>query len=242
MGKTRSPNRDKAFEIYKAHDGRISPKEISKLLDEKVTNIYSWKNNDNWDKRLKPGAPIGNKNAVGNKGGAPEGNLNNLKHGNYCSAEKFLDKGFLKKYLPAVTRNIIKGIAEEGISTLDMLWDNIMLCYTGIIRSQKIMYVKNQNDITRVKKKEGWGDNGFDEWEIQFAWDKQEKFIKAQAAAMKTLNGLIKDYEELLHKNWDLATEDQRLRISKLKNEIEKIKDDKEPIKIEFIKASQKDD
>lgn len=236
MGKSRSPNRDKAFEIYREHGGRISSKEISIILNEKVTNIYAWKNSDKWDKRLERGAPLGNKNSVGNKGGgAPLGNLNNLKHGDYCSAEKFLDKGFLRKYIPAATRNIIKGLVEEGISPLDMLWDNIMLCYTAIIRSQKIMYVKGQGDITKEVRKQKTRSKIRDtektsteeneeeiEYEIQFAWDKQEKFIKAQASSMKTLNTLIKDYEEMLHKNLELATEEQRLRIEVLKEKLNK--------------------
>lgn len=229
MGKSRSPNRDKAFEIYREHGGRISSKEISIILNEKVTNIYAWKNSDKWDKRLERGAPLGNKNSVGNKGGgAPLGNLNNLKHGDYCSAEKFLDKGFLKKYIPAATRNIIKGLVEEGVSPLDMLWDNIVLCYTGIIRSQKIMNVKSNSDITKELKKQSWGKNESEEYEIQFAWDKQERFIKAQALAMQTLNTLIKDYEDMLHKNRDLATEEQKLRIEVLKSKINNHDEDKE--------------
>ena len=210
-------NREKAFELYKQ---RFSIKEIAEKLNEKTQNIYSWKRRDEWDKKLRGGAPPGNKNAVGNKGGAPEGNLNNLKHGNYCSADKFLDKGFLRKYIPSATRNIIKGLVEEGVSTLDMLWDNIMLCYTGIIRSQKIMNVKSNSDMTKELKKQSCGKNSSEEYEIQFAWDKQERFIKAQASAMKTLNRLIKDYEDMLHKNWDLATEEQKLRISMLKSKI----------------------
>lgn len=214
---SKKENREKAFELYKQ---RFSVKEIAEKLNEKTQNIYSWKRRDEWDKKLKGGAPPGNKNAVGNKGGAPLGNLNNLKHGDYCSAEKFLDKGFLKKYIPAATRNIIKGLVEEGVSPLDMLWDNIMLCYTGIIRSQKIMNVKSNSDITKELKKQSWGKNASEEYEIQFAWDKQERFIKAQASAMKTLNSLIKDYEEMLHKNWDLATEEQKLRIKMLKSKI----------------------
>lgn len=236
MGKSRSPNRDKAFEIYKDHNGRISSKEISIILNEKITNIYSWKNSDKWDKRLERGAPLGNKNSIGNKGGgAPEGNLNGLKHGNYCSADKFLDKGFLRKYIPTATRNIIKGLVEEGVSPLDMLWDNIMLCYTGIIRAQKIMNVKSNTDITKELKKQSWGKNASEEYEIQFAWDKQERFIKAQSSAMKTLNSLIKDYENILHKNWDLATEEQKLRIKMLKS---KINDDESVIEDDgFIDA-----
>lgn len=236
MGKTRSPNRDKAFRIYKENNGRISAKEIAESLGEKVTNIYSWKNIDCWEERLgKPGAPKGNRNAKGNKGGAPKGNLNNLKHGNYCDGSKFLDKGFLQRYIPAATKSIIKGIIEEGVSTLDMLWDNIMLCYTSIIRSQKIMHVKTHDDLTKELKrsKEKSKDRKTEktntseseaeyEYELQFAWDKQERFLKAQAAAQKTLTNLIKEYEELLHKNWDMATEEQRLRIENLKNSINK--------------------
>lgn len=214
---SKKENREKAFELYKQ---RFSIKEIAEKLNEKTQNIYSWKRRDEWDKKLRGGAPPGNKNAVGNKGGAPEGNLNNLKHGNYCSADKFLDKGFLRKYIPSSTRNIIKGLVEEGVSTLDMLWDNIMLCYTGIIRSQKIMNVKSSSDMTKELKKQSWGKNSSEEYEIQFAWDKQERSIKAQASAMKTLNSLIKDYEDMLHKNWDLATEEQKLRISMLKSKI----------------------
>ncbi len=219
MSRVRSPNRDKAFEIYKEHDGRISSKEIADLLNEKVSNINSWRSQDTWKYKLKgrAGAPKGNQNALGNKGGAPKGNLNNLQHGNYCSAEKFLNKGFLKKYIPTATRNIIKGIVEEGVSTLDMIWDNIVLCYASIIRSQKIMNIKNQNDITKELKKQSWGKTESEEYEIQFAWDKQERFLKVQSSAMKELTNMIKQYDEMLHKNWDLATEEQKARIEVLK-------------------------
>lgn len=117
-----------------------------------------------------------------------------------------------------------------------MLWDNIVLLYSSIIRSQKIMYVKNQNDLTKelkrskiktktreTEKTATTEDEKEFEYELQFAWDKQERFIKSQSSAMKTLNSMVKDYEELLHKNWDLATEEQKLRIEKLKLDISKI-------------------
>lgn len=220
MGKSRSPNRDKAFKIYRDSDGTILIKDIATTLNEKVSNIYAWKRNDNWDKKLKRGAPKGNKNAIGNKGGAPKGNLNALKHGEYCDSSKFLDKGFLQKYIPAATKNIIKGAVDENISAVDILWCNIMFLYASIVRSQKIMYVKNHDDLTKELKKQSWGKTGSEEYELQFAWDKQERFIKAQASAMNTLNKMINDYEVLIHKNWDLATEEQKTRIEVLKNKI----------------------
>ena len=159
-----------------------------------------------------------------------------VKHGEYCDPSKFLYKGFLAKYIPAATKNIIKGVLENGVTHLDMLWDNIVLLYSSIIRSQKIMYVKNQNDLTKelkrskiktktreTEKTATTEDEKEFEYELQFAWDKQERFIKSQSSAMKTLNSMVKDYEELLHKNWDLATEEQKLRIEKLKLDISKI-------------------
>lgn len=218
----RDPLRDEAFKLFRNSKGKMTSKEIAEKLNKSVNTINSWRNKDEWSKKLKGGAPRGNSNAKGH--GAPKGNLNNLKHGEYCDPSKFLEKGFLAKYIPAATKNIIKGVLENGVTHLDMLWDNIVLLYSSIIRSQKIMYVKNQDDITKVKTKEAYGENSStEEWEYQFAWDKQEKFIKSQSSAMKTLNSMVKDYEELLHKNWDLATEEQKLRIEKLKLDISKI-------------------
>ena len=55
-------------------------------------------------------------------------------------------------------------------------------------------------------------------YDIQQAWDKQANFLSAQSRAMKTLEGLIKQYDALLHS--DLATEEQRARIDKIRAEI----------------------
>ena len=224
--------KEEAFKLFKDSGGKITSKEIAEKLDISVNTINSWRAKEKWRNKIKGQFEPGNKKAVGH--GAPKGNLNRLKHGEYCDPSKFLDKGFLAKYIPAATKNIIKGVLENGVTHLDMLWDNIVLLYSSIIRSQKIMYVKNQNDLTKELKrskiktktreteKTATTEKEF-EYELQFAWDKQERFIKSQSSAMKTLNSMVKDYEELLHKNWDLATEEQKLRIEKLKLDISKI-------------------
>lgn len=238
-------NREKAFQLFKESRGKLTSKEIAEKLEENVNNITYWRKRDKWSKKLKGGAPIGNKNAVGNKGGgAPEGNLNGFKHGAYIPEDKFNSKKFLAKYLPAATEKIISDICESGLSTLDMLWSSILLKYTAILRSQKIMNVKSKKDITKELKKESWGKTDSKEYEIQFAWDKQERFLKAQSIAMKELSNMIKQYEELLHTNWEAASEEQKFRIDKIKCEIDRIKgnDNKDPIKIEFIKASDKNE
>ena len=74
-------------------------------------------------------------------------------------------------------------------------------------------------------------------WEVQQAWDKHGNFLQAQARAQKTLEGLIKQYDELLHKNWELASEEQKARIAVLKSQVEK--DEEKPIHITFKKAGE---
>lgn len=93
MARVRSPNRDKAFEIYKECGGSITNREIASMLNEDERVIAVWKSRDKWNvvqqskKRCtskKKGGKLGNKNAVGNKGGAaPEKNKNAVKTGEF---------------------------------------------------------------------------------------------------------------------------------------------------------------
>jgi len=48
MPRARSPNRDKAFEIFKQHNGKIENRQIAKLLDEDEKVIAVWKSRDKW--------------------------------------------------------------------------------------------------------------------------------------------------------------------------------------------------
>lgn len=217
MPKSRNPEADKAEALYRQGKKLI---EISKELDIPEGTIRRWKCTYKWESersdkkanvRNKGGQP-GNKNAVDNDGGAPPENKNAEKH------------GFFAKWLPEETAEIMKTIVK--MDPLDILWDNIQLQYAAIIRAQRLMYVKDQEDktIERVGYKEGKISG--EEWEVQQAWDKQATFLNAQSRAMKTLEGMINRYDELLHKNWDKATEEQKLRIDKLKLDIAKAKED----------------
>lgn len=223
MPRTRSPDRDKAFEIYKKHNGNIDLIKIAELLNLPSGTIRGWKNKDCWEQQLngtlqknterskrKPGGQPGNRNAV--DAGAPRENKNAEKH------------GFFSKWLPEETAEIMKSI--QKLDPLDILWDNIQLQYTAIIRAQKLMYVKDQKDKTTEKISFQDGKVVGEKWEVQQAWDKQATFLNAQSRAMKTLEGMIKQYDELLHKNWDLATEEQKQRIEKLKVDIAKAAED----------------
>lgn len=238
MTRSRSPNRNRAFEIYKEHSGKITNKEIADMLNEKSNNIATWKKRDAWDKKVK------------RKGGAPKGNLNNLKNGIYYNPIKHDFPDFLKKYIPTTTQSIIKGTVESGVSLLDMLWTNIQFQFAAVVRSQKIMYVKNKKEMIKELKKSKIKTKSRStqktstdksekevEYEFQFAWDRQATFLKNQSRAMSELRNLIKQYDEMLHKNWDLATEEQKLRIEKLKAVVDKVKDnDKGKLKDGILK------
>lgn len=100
---------------------------------------------------------------------------------------------------------------------LDVLWDQIQIAYAAIIRAQQIMYVSDRHDKTTTKIAEQNGNVIGEKWEVQQAWDKQASFLKSQARAQSELRSMIKQYDELLHKNWDLATREQRSRINILK-------------------------
>lgn len=123
--------------------------------------------------------------------------------------------GLFSKYLPAETLELVGNI--EMMSPLDILWENICLKYAAIIRSQQIMYVKDSNDVTKRITVDG---SETTVYQYKEAYEKQASFLMAQSRAMGTLMNLIKQYEEMC--NSELATEEQRLRIEKLKKEIAK--------------------
>ena len=196
--------------------------EIASQLNLPEGTVRRWKNTHKWDsersdknsersERKKGGQP-GNKNAKG--AGAPDQNKN---------AEKY---GFFSKFLPEETREIFNAI--ETAAPLDLLWHQIQIAYAAIIRAQKIAYVKDQEDKTIERI--GSFDNG-DTYDVQQAWDKQNNFLKAQARAQGELRALIKQYDEMLHKDWELASEEQRPRIDGMKaraqlNDGEELADD----------------
>lgn len=164
------------------------------------------------------GAPKGNKNAVGNDGGAPTRNSNAVTH------------GFFRKFFPDETLEIMEQI--EIRPPLDMLWDNIVIQYTAIVRAQRIMFVQDKEEMIKEIKKRKYDvvdtstqdEASFEqvvteeEFAFQFSWDRHATFLNAQSRAMSTLQSMIKQYDDMCNKG--LATEEQRLRIEKLKVEI----------------------
>lgn len=178
-------------------------KEISEQYKISAKTVRQWASKYKWEREKGSKKSTETKQLRINKGGAPEKNTNAIKH------------GLFSKYLPAETLELVGNI--EMMSPLDILWENICLKYAAIIRSQQIMYVKDTNDATKRITVDG---SETTVYQYKEAYEKQASFLMAQSRAMGTLMNLIKQYEEMC--NGKLATEEQRLRIEKLKKEIAK--------------------
>ena len=186
--------------------------EIASQLNLPEGTVRRWKCTHKWDgersdkkserSHRKKGGQPGNKNSSG----GPSGNK---------KAETY---GFFSKYLPDETREIFSAI--EQADPLDLLWHQIQIAYATIIRAQRIAYVRDRDDKTKEKIMSG---ETSDMYSVQQAWDKQNEFMKAQARAQSELRSLIKQYDEMLHKDWGMASDEQRARIAQIKAQTERL-------------------
>lgn len=90
MSRERSPKREIAFKLWCEGMRQRKLTSIAKELDITAELVRKWKYLDNWDERPDPGPkrrgpPTGSKNALGNRGGAPNKNENAIKHGQYAT-------------------------------------------------------------------------------------------------------------------------------------------------------------
>lgn len=230
MGRARDPNRDKAFEIYSDNNGNIELIEIAERLGVSAGTVRGWKSKDKWEPKIKGtfqkkntersknprGAPKGSKNALGH--GAPKGNTNALKHGLFA------------KYLPQEVYEIAQELSEK--QPIDILWENITLTYANLLHAQRILYVQDVDDTTTVLIASTA--KGGESYEVHTAWDKQGKALTAIARTQSELKSMIKTYDELTRS--PLVTEEQKLRIEKLKSQIG-MDDEHDDKLVEFAKA-----
>ena len=210
MARAPDPRIEQAEELYKKGMKLV---EIASQLNLPEGTVRRWKCTHKWDSERsgkkanvrKRGGQPGNTNATG----GPPGNK---------KAEKY---GFFSKYLPEETREIFNAIDQAD--PLDLLWHQIQIAYAAIIRAQRIAYVKDQKDKTVEKIEEKDGNIMGERWEVQQAWDKQNEFMKAQARAQGELRAMIKQYDEMMHKNWELVSDEQKARIAQMKAQTDKL-------------------
>ncbi|MEC1682475.1 phage terminase small subunit [Bacillus mojavensis] len=212
---------EKHIQAYKDYVKGLKYKDLAEKYGVSVNTIKSWKQRHGWERKkgapseksvhTKKGGQPGNKNAIGNKGGAaPAGNQNAVTH------------GFFSKFLPEETLEIMEEIQER--SPADMIWDQIQIQYAAIIRAQKIMFVSDKEEmIKELKKKRSLisevSEIEEEEYEFQFAWDRHATFLNAQSRAMGELRGLIKQFDQLAHE-----ADERRLKLEQMRLNIEKTK------------------
>lgn len=161
MPRPRDPRRDKAFRLWEESGRSKKLKDIAEQLNVTSSTVRKWKANDKWEEKIKGsallrrGAPKGNKNAKGNKGGrAPLGNKNAL--GNKGGAaplrnQNAVTHGFFSKFLPKDTLSIMEEIKDR--SPVDMICNQIQIQYVAIIRAQKIKFVSDKQEMIKELKK-----------------------------------------------------------------------------------------
>lgn len=166
-----------------------------------------------------------------------------------------LKHGFFSRHIPQETLDLMGDL--ETMSPADILWQQITLQYAAIIRAQSIMWVQDKDDNTKELKRIKYG--GIDsegegegeetgvsevEYELQFSWDKQARFLTAQARAITELRTSIKQFVSIADEEDErrFKLKQMRLNIEKTKLEIDKIKEGDAPggntLKVEFVKRS----
>lgn len=223
MAPKRSPLEKKAFKMWCDAGRPRTTKWIADKLDINPEMVRKWKHYYEWDSREDPhpGAPRGNRNAKGNKGGAPPGNANAVKH------------GLFRKFMPQDEEfQEIMELAAE-MDPLDMIWQNIVTQFTAIIRAPSIMHVTGKDEMIKELKKQKFEvhskGRGKDkelvpvpievEYEFQWAWDRYATYLKAQSTAMTALNSSIKQFLSAAPEN-----DERRAKLELMQAQVEKVR------------------
>ena len=210
MARERSPERDKARQLWLDSDGQMSPKEVAEAVGVKPEQVRKWKSVDRWQAALeeqqpkrKRGGQPGNKNAAG--AGAPLGNKNAETHGAY-SAVRLCD-------LPDEQRQYIESI------TLDT--------EANMLAELQLLIAKEadlQNKISAIEK--GSPDALFIDRVVEIRVPKGKERLEKQ---QEKLEALRREHDDLL---WEMDTESgkpptkrQEKKLETLQREIAELQD-----------------
>ncbi|HHT7143455.1 TPA: phage terminase small subunit [Bacillus cereus] len=229
-------------------------KDIAEKHDVSVNTVKSWKTRYKWDRKgvhtnnekvrtqKKTGAPINNKNAVGNSGNKnPKwGNKNAIGHGPPKGNDNATTHGLFKKIIPNDDPHAMELFDEiQNHTGLDMLFHSIQLQYFNILNSQRIMHVRDKDDMSKEVISESEGGEAY---MVQFAWDKQANLLTAYARAMNTLTSMIEKFNKLAD-----VDDERRTKLSLMEAQINKLKadtnkEDKDVLKVQIIDDVPQDD
>ena len=210
MPRQRSPNRDRAFEIYREHGGNIENRRIAEMLGISEKSVSGWKCKDKWDDNLngvlqteerstpkEKGGQPGNKNAIDNDGGAPPGNLNAIKHGAYQT--------IYADYLPADEKAVYEQMPGEAALEAEI----------RLLRLKITRLLNRQEDF--------FYDMFGNRHDKELSEEDREAGI---LACMKQLEKLVRTQDQIRRRALD--DEEQQARIAKLQAETARMAEDKE--------------
>lgn len=237
MARPRNPKRDEAFQMWLDSKGQMLLKDIAEQLELSDTQIRKWKNQDKWDDHLKGNVTKSKGNVTKRSRGAPAGNSNAKGHGAPKQNQNATTHGFFAKFLPEETLEIMEAMNER--SPADLIWDQIQIQYAAIIRAQRIMHVESKDEMIKELKKAKYEyyprskeDGGGveqavteEEYEFQFAWERQAQLLTAQSRAIGELRSSIRQFVEMADQDDErrLKLEQMQLNIDKTKAEISKL-------------------
>lgn len=208
MPRQRSPNRDRAFEIYREYGGNIENRRIAEMLDISEKTVSGWKCKDRWEDKLngvlqseerstpkEKGGQIGNQNAVDH--GAPPGNLNAIKHGAY------------QTIYAAYLQNEEKAVYEQMPGEADLEAE------IRLLRLKIARLLNRQEDF--------FYDMFGNRHDKQISEEDREAGI---LACMKQLEKLVRTQDQLRRRALD--DEEQQARIAKLQAETARMTEEEE--------------
>ncbi|SEJ35628.1 Uncharacterized protein YjcR [Propionispira arboris] len=173
MGRARSPDRDKAFQLWQDSGGKKLLKDIAGELNLTDSKIRKWKTVDKWDEKIKErsnsnkgalplekgnapikkGAPPGNKNAKGH--GAPPGNKNALgnsggappKNTNAVATGEY--QTIWLDMMDETEQNLLAAINTDPITQMDE--DIRLLTFRERRMLQHLKDLKDQKELVETK-------------------------------------------------------------------------------------------
>lgn len=215
MARVRSPNRDKAYEIYKERNGNIDLVVIANTLGISAGTVRGWKNKDSWESKLngtfhnnkerskkKKGGQPGNKNATG-----PPGNKHAIKTGEFESI-----------FFDTLEDDELELVDNTPVEKMKLLKQEIQLLTVRERRMLKRIDLLKEKEMTLVSTKSGVEkgmDTELSEYEATLGQIQniEEALTRVQDKKQKAI--------DLLHK---FELDEQKLELTVMKLELEIMK------------------
>lgn len=241
MSRGRSPDRDRAFKVWCDSDRKMKPSEIASQMGLSASIIRKWKSLDRWEEQPDPlprnrGAPAGNKNAVGNRGGpgAPKRNQYAFKTGEYASI--WLDTLDVdeKLLLFEIETDPVAQIENE-IRLLEIRERRMLQLRTEVLNGWDAENVLSKSELFRKEVGERPGFDGDGNMSMVPVYEESLKEVERTVKTPQKLERVLA-IEDALTRVQDkkgkfldlkykiaakaLTEEEQQLRIEKLKAEV----------------------